>query len=159
MDEKYWKNRSGGMWLENPFKETFVKREGALDEEALEAFLKESRFKFPDVYIAFLKKYNGLETDKSFTFYNSNGTEVTTTVPLVLPFGQALEKHREMQSEKKGKKTFFPVALSPNKFHLFMIKAKGKDCGKIYEYDGLMGEMPMAFENIEAFFRVLGIEV
>ncbi len=158
MDEKYWESRSGGMWLENPFKETFVKTEGDLDEAAFQEFIKESRFKFPDAYIDFLKKHNGMEADKTIVFFNGNGIEVTTTVPLVLPFGQALEKYRQMQNEKKAKKTFFPIALTPTKFHVFMIKAKGKDAGKIYEYDGLMSETALAFESIEAFFSVLGMK-
>lgn len=159
MDEKYWEERSGGMWLQNPFKENFIKDEGELDEDALNSFLKESRFKFPETYIEFLKKHNGMEVDKNFTFYNSNGTQVTTTVPLVLPFGRALKLYKEMQESKSAKKAYFPIALTPTKFHFFMLKAKGKDAGKIFEYDGLMGEIPLAFENIEAFFDILGIEI
>ncbi len=157
MDEKYWEERSGGLWLQNPFRETFVKREGALDESALDEFIKEQKFRFPDAYIEFLKKHNGMEVDKRFTFHNGNGTEVTTTVPLVLPFGQALELFRYLQDSKITGKTYFPIALTPTKFHLFLIKAKGKDAGKVFEYDGLMRETPLAFESIEAFFRVLGI--
>lgn len=159
MDEKYWEERSGGMWMQNPFKENFKKREGALDEDAFDEFLKESRFRFPDAYVEFLKKYNGMEVDKTVTFFNGNGTEVTTTVPLILPFGQALELYRSMQSSGKAKKTYFPIALTPTKFHVFMIKAKGKDAGKVYEYDGLMGETPLAFESIEGFFGILGINI
>ncbi len=159
MDEKYWEERSGGMWIQNPFRENFIKREGSLDEEAFEEFLRESRFRFPDAYVDFLRKYNGVEVDKTITFYNSNGTEVTTSVPLILPFGQALELYRNMQSTGKAKKTYFPIALTPTKFHVFMIKAKGKDAGKIYEYDGLMGDNPLAFDSVEGFFGILGISI
>lgn len=35
-----------------------------------------------------------------------------------------------------------------------MLKVKGINKGKVYEFDGIMNEVTLAFEDIESFFSV-----
>ncbi len=159
MDNLYWEKRSNGLWLKNDDREHFVKQEQNLNESEFNQFIDTHKFVFPETYIHFLKKYNGLEVDKKITYTNSFGTKVTTIVPLILPFHQAIPYFERLQDYKKAKLNYFPIALTPSQFHAFLLKVKGIHKGRIYEFDGIMNEIPMAFDSIEDFLNILNISI
>ena len=64
---------------------------------------KKNKFTFPQTYIDFLKKYNGIEVDKKIVYHNARGTRITTIVPIVLPFEQAMPYFESLQEIKKHK--------------------------------------------------------
>ena len=105
MDISYWEQRSNGLWLENDNRELFVKIEQEFNEEAFESFIQQNKFVFPHTYVNFLKKYNGVEVDKRIVYKNARGTNITTIIPLVLPFEQAMSYFERLQELKKAKFT------------------------------------------------------
>jgi hypothetical protein len=161
MDEKYWETRDNGLYKNNPNREHFVKREGALDIPAFEAFISEHKFVFPDAYISFLKKYNGLETDKKLYFRFVSDTKVDVIVPLVLPFGQAVKEFEVLRGHPKVKENYFPVAETTSAYMTIMLKVKGRNKGKIYFFDGIrhMIDMIADYEDIKDFFGALEISI
>ncbi len=40
-----------------------------------------------------------------------------------------------------------------------MLKVKGVNKGKVYEFDGIMNEVTLAFEDIDSFFQLVGIHI
>lgn len=157
MDKSYWEQRSNGLWLENDIREQFVKIEQEFDEEVFDLFAKNNKFTFPQAYMDFLKKHNGLEVDKTIIYNNARGTRVTTIVPIILPFEQAMPYYEILQEHKKTKNNYWPIALTPTKFHIYLLKVKGVNKGKIYEFDGLWNDITVEFEDIESFFKLLEI--
>ena len=156
-DKLYWEKRYNGAYLQNPDKEHFIKKEKELDIERFTHFVDEWGFEFPELYVDFLKKYNGIEIDKEFTYLDSRGTKKISTIPLVLPFGQAIPIFESMQGIKKAKNVFFPIAITPVPISFYTLKVKGKNKGKIYEY--FDESMILCFDSIDAFFDILGIEI
>lgn len=122
-------------------------------------FAKNNKLTFPQTYINFLRKYNGVEVDKTIVYHNARGTRITTIVPLVLPFKQAMPYYERLQEIKKTQNNYWPIALSPTKFHIHLLKVKGVNKGKIYEFDGIMNDVTVEFEDIEAFFELVGINM
>lgn len=159
MDISYWEKRSNGLWLENDNREQFVKTELEFNEEAFESIVQQNKFIFPQTYINFLKDYNGAEVDKRIVYKNARGTNITTTIPLVLPFGQAIPYFERLQELKKAKVSYWPIALTPSKFSCYLLKVKGVNKGKIYKFDGIMNEVTLEFEDVETFFRLVGIHI
>lgn len=64
-----------------------------------------------------------------------------------------------LQEIKKTQSSYWPIALTPTKFHIHLLKVKGENKGKIYEFDGLMNEINLEFEDIETFFELVGISI
>ena len=159
MDISYWEQRSNGLWLENDIREQFVKIEQEFDEETFDSFAKNNKFTFPQTYINFLKKYNGVEVDKTIVYHNTRGTRITMIVPIVLPFEQAMPYYERLQEIKKNKSGYWPIALTPTKFHIYLLKVKGVNKGKIYKFEGLMNDVTLEFEDIETFFKLLEIDI
>lgn len=157
MDILYWEQRSNGLWLENDIREHFVKKEQEFNEEIFKTFVLENKFIFPQKYIDFLKKYNGIEVDKTIIYKNTRGTNITTTIPIVLPFEQAMPYFERIQEIKKAKTGYWPIALTPSKFICYLLKVKGVNKGKVYKFDGIMNEVTLEFEDIETFFQLVGI--
>lgn len=157
VDKSYWEKRYNGAYLQNPDKERFVKKEKELDIERFTHFADEWGFEFPKLYVDFLKKYNGIEIDKEFTYFDCRGTKNTSTIPLVLPFGQAIPIFEFMQSINKAKNVFFPIAITPVSISFYALKVKGKNKGKIYEY--FDESMILCFDSIDEFFDILGIDI
>lgn len=161
MDDKYWETRHNGLYKDNPIREHFVKKEGELDIPAFEAFASEHKFVFPETYISFLKKYNGLESDKRLNFNFVSGTKADVIVPLVLPFGQAVEEFEVLRGHPKVKENYFPIAETPSAYMSIMLKVKGRNKGRIYFFDGIrqMVDMIADYEDIGDFFSALDISI
>ena len=159
MDISYWEQRSNGLWLKNENREHFVKKEHEFNEEEFKLFAEKNKFVFPETYVNFLKKYNGIEIDKHLSFKNSHGSEISTIVPLVIPFKQAMPYFERLQEHKKARNNYWPIALKPTEYGCFLLKVKGLNKGKIYMFDGIMNEITIAFENIETFFNLLDINI
>ena len=161
MDEKYWETRDNGLYLDNPNREHFVKKEGELDIPSFEAFVSEHKFVFPETYISFLKKYNGLESNKKLYFSFVSGTKVDVIVPLVLPFGQAVKEFVVLREHPKVKENYFPIAETTSAYMSIMLKVKGRNKGRIYFFDGIrhMVDMIADYESIGNFLGALDINI
>ena len=161
MDEEYWLTRDNGLYKDNPNREHFVKREGELDISAFEAFISEHKFVFPETYISFLKKYNGVEADKKLYFSFISGTKADVSVPLVLPFGEAVKEFEVLRGHAKVKENYFPIARTASAYMGIMLKVKGRNKGKIFFFDGIRQTVDMIadYDGIDDFFKALDISV
>lgn len=159
MDNKYWEKRYNGCYLNNDSKEQFIKEEQPFCESEFNEFISANKFLIPEIYIKFLRKYNGLEIDRKLSYTNSSGAEITMIIPIVLPFNQAIYYFKRLQEHKRTKSNFFPVALTSSSFHIFLLKVKGINKGKVYLFDGIMNDVSKSFNSIDEFFRNLEIDI
>lgn len=161
MDDKYWASRYDGKYKEDKNRDFYVKTEGELDIKAFDAFVSKYRFFFPEAYVEFLKKYNGMEVDRKVYTVLKNGAKFDGLTPLVLPFGQAEKIFDVLCQNDLLKYNYFPVAvLSASPYsHCFLIKGKNRNRGKIYYFDKIMSICEVAFDTIEEFFKALDINI
>ncbi len=156
--DEYFKTRYNGAYFKNPNRELFIlKRSDFIEEDMLE-FANMNKLCFPDSYIKYLKQYNGHELDMKVTF-NVTKPEIISVIPLILPFNSARDLYNEIQSIKKLKKAYFPIALSSCKNCDFYIKVSVRNKGWIYTYDNIMDEVILCCHSVEEFLKSVNVEI